>query len=174
MTGATKEAIFMRGGGSTNRDVTLDGNHLHGNGSTSANGGIYIGRDNPRTWAFNNLIRANGRNGVLIDCGVENAPKYFVNNTIVQNGFNGLFVGDSLKDEIFLVNNLIVGNGTSAGTTGGRFGVLRESTAPGTGPGTRAIIILRNNMFYKNTGGDIGNVIQTLDRDRRSTPATGI
>jgi hypothetical protein len=163
MTGATKEAIFMRGGGSTNRDVTLDSNDLHANGSASANGGIYIGRDNPRTWAFNNLIRANGRNGVLIDCGVENAPKYFVNNTIVQNGFNGLFVGDSLKDEIYLANNVIVGNGTSAGTTGGRFGVLRESTAPGTGPGTRTIIILRNNLFYGNTGGDIGNVIQTLD-----------
>ena len=75
-------------------------------GSAATNGGIYIGRENPRTWVFNNLIRANGRNGVLIDCGVENAPKYFVNNTIVQNGFNGLFVGDSLKDEIFLVNNL--------------------------------------------------------------------
>jgi len=163
MTGATKEAIFMRGGGSGNRDVTLDSNHLHHNGSASANGGIYIGRENPRTWAFNNLIRANGRNGVLIDCGVENAPKYFVNNTIVQNGFNGLFVGDSLKDEIVLANNVIVGNGTSAGTTGGRFGVFRESTAPGTGPGTRTIIILRNNLFYQNTGGDIGNVIQTLD-----------
>ena len=112
---------------------------------------------------FNNLIRANGRNGVLIDCGVEIAPKYFVNNTIVQNGFNGLFVGDSLKDEIFLVNNLIADNGKAPGTTGGRFGLLRESTAPGTGPGTRQLMILRNNMFYTNTGNDIGNVIQTLD-----------
>jgi sugar lactone lactonase YvrE len=172
MTGATKEAIYIRGGSAGNRDVTLDGNHLYHNGSASAagiygsgatNGGIYIGRDNPRTWAFNNLIRANGRNGVLIDCGVENAPKYFVNNTIVQNGFNGLFVGDSLKDEIFLVNNLIADNGKAPGTTGGRFGLLRESTAPGTGPGTRGLMILLNNMFYTNTGNDIGNVIQTLD-----------
>jgi len=178
MTGATKEAIYIRGGSAGNRDVTLDGNHLHHNGSSlpledasakglygsgATNGGIYIGRDNPRTWAFNNLIHANGRNGVLIDCGVENAPKYFVNNTIVRNGFNGLFVGDSLKDEIFLVNNLIVDNGKAPGTTGGRFGLLRESSAPGTGPGTRQLMILLNNMFYKNAGGDIGNVIQTLD-----------
>lgn len=174
MTGATKEAIYIRGGGAGNRDVTLDGNHLHHNGSAAAggiygsaaaNGGIYIGRENPRTWVFNNLIRANGRNGVLIDCGVEKAPKYFVNNTIVQNGFNGLFVGDSLKDEIFLVNNLIADNGKAPGTTGGRFGLLRESTAPGTGPGTRGLMILLNNMFYKNTGNDIGNVIQTLDAE---------
>jgi hypothetical protein len=112
---------------------------------------------------FNNLIRANGRNGVLVDCGVQNAPKYFVNNTIAHNGFNGVFVGDSLEDEIFLVNNLIVGNGTAAGTTGGRFGVFREPVAPGTGPGTRTIMILRNNLLYGNAGGDIGNIIQTLD-----------
>jgi sugar lactone lactonase YvrE len=172
MTGATKEAIFIRGGSAGNRDVTLEGNRLYHNGSASAagiygstatNGGIYIGRENPRTWVVNNLIRANGRNGVLIDCGVEAAPKYFVNNTIVQNGFNGLFVGDSLKDEIFLVNNLIADNGKAPGTTGGRFGLLRESTAPGTGPGTRGLMILLNNMFYTSTGNDIGNVIQTLD-----------
>lgn len=163
LTGATREAIYIRGGGATNRDLDIDGNDLHHNGSASANGGIYIGRENPRTWVFNNVIRSNGRNGVLVDCGLANAPKYFVNNTIVQNGFNGLFLGDALKDEIFLVNNLIAANGTAAGTTGGRFGVLRESTAPGTGPGARGILILRRNLFYANVGGDIGNVIQTLD-----------
>ena len=64
-----------------------------------------------------------------------------------------------------LVNNLIADNGKAPGTTGGRFGLPRESTAPGTGPGTRQLMILRSNMFYGNNdiGNDIGNVIQTLD-----------
>ena len=53
----------------------------------------------------------------------------------MQNGFNGLFVGDSQQDEIFLVNNLIADNGKAPGTTGGRFGLLRESAAPGPVPG---------------------------------------
>lgn len=41
--------------------------------------------------------------------------------------------------------------------------MLRESGAPATGPGRRATVFLRSNMFYRNTGGDIGNVVQTLD-----------
>lgn len=122
----------------------------------------YIGRDNPRIRVVNNLIRDNGRNGVFVECGVQNAPKYFVNNTVVRNGFNGLFIGDAKKDEAFLIN-LIVGNGTAPGVTGGRFGILRESAAPAAGPGYRATIYLRNNVFYRNRAGDIGNVVQTLD-----------
>ena len=83
----------------------------------------------------NNLIRANGRNGVLIDCGVEKAPKYFVNNTIVQNGYNGLFVGDSLKDEIFLVNNLIADNGKAPARRAAASGCCANPRRPGPVPG---------------------------------------
>jgi len=170
LTGATREAIMVRA--ALSRDVTVDGNDVHHNGSAQASGGIYIGRDNPRVWVVNNLIRENGRNGVFAECGVQSAPKYFVNNTVVRNGFNGFFVGDAMKDEAFLVNNLIAGNGTAPGVTGGRFGVFRESAAPATGPGFRTTVYLRNNMFYGNAGGDIGNVVQTLDAaddDNRTT-----
>ncbi len=161
LTGATREAIVVRA--KLSRDIALDGNDIHHNGNANTSGGIYLGRDNPRVWVVNNLIRNNGRNGVFVECGVLNAPKYFVNNTVVQNGFNGFFIGDAKKDEAFLVNNLIVGNGTAPGVTGGRFGVLRESAAPAAGPGYRATIHLRHNVFYRNAAGDIGNVVQTLD-----------
>jgi hypothetical protein len=50
LTGATREAIYVRGGlSSTSRDITLDGNLIHHNGSMSASGGIFVGRENPRT-----------------------------------------------------------------------------------------------------------------------------
>jgi hypothetical protein len=172
VTGGTQEAIVIRA--KLSRDVVLDGNDIHHNGSAGSSGGIYIARDNPRIRVVNNLIRNNGKNGVFVECGVQNSPKYFVNNTVVQNGHNGFFLGDARKDEIFLVNNLIAGNGVASGVTGGRFGVLRESAAPATGPGYRGTIHLRHNVFYRNAAGDIGNVIQTLDAaDHGNLTTTG-
>jgi hypothetical protein len=173
LTGASREGIFLRGGAElANSDITVDSNDIHDNGSgnpawnqSSTNGGVFIGRNNPGTWLVNNRIVRNGRNGLVIEGGsAADTPKYIVNNTIGFNGWNGLSIARS--EGVFLVNNLVIGNGYDIGTTGGRFGLKRESVAPGAGPGKRGLITLLHNMFYghgEDGRYDIDNVVQTLD-----------
>ena len=155
LAGSSREAIALRGDVTPrNQDVNIEGNDIHNNGTASDSGGIYIGVSNPRTWVFNNLIRSNGQNGLLVD-SPDTDPTYIVNNTIFGNDWNGIQRNASANT--VLVNNLIVGNGVALGTTGGRWGLLQSST------GTAATITLKNNMFYKNTQGDISTPAQTLD-----------
>jgi Pectinesterase len=63
VTGASRDGVHVRGGGAANRDITLDSHHLHHNGSASGGSGIFVGRENPRTWVVNNL-----------DSGTERVP----------------------------------------------------------------------------------------------------
>lgn len=157
ITGSTQEAVFLSGGGSTNQDVTIDSNNIHNNGSGSANGGVGIGEGNIRTNVVNNLISNNGRNGIALGAGGSTSagkPKYIANNTIIQNGFNG--ISTPSQEDVYLINNLIVANGTASGTTGGRLGV---NTVNAANASTKFLV---NNMFYNNTGGDI-DITGTLD-----------
>ncbi len=145
LVGATVSAIFLDGGSNTNRRITIDSNDIHGSGSNSAGVGIASGNDN--TWVVNNLIRNNGENGIGL--GVTGStssgnPKYIVNNTIYQNGNNGITT--PAQEDLFVINNLIVGNGTASGSTNGRFGLNTFNTAA---PQRQVLI---NNMFYKNGG----------------------
>ncbi len=102
----------------------------------------------PGTLIVNNLIYANGRNGIsFIDA--DGGPHYIINNTIHGNQWNGVDV--ARNHTITLANNIINNNGTASGTTGGRFGVRREgSTSP-----QPAGIKLLNNLICGNTQGQV-------------------
>jgi hypothetical protein len=166
VTGATEAAIRLAGGEDASGDITVEANDIHNNASAAADGGIAIGPDNRRTWIVNNLIRNNGRNGVVVErCGPGSCAAYIVNNTIFGNGWNGVDIGRDA--EAYAINNLVVGNGTDPGAAGGRFGLRRETVR---GEGRPDAVVLKNNIFYGNGGGragrqhsDIGNAIQLLD-----------
>ena len=64
ITGTGAQAIFMMGGNNGNQGIHIERNRIFGNGSGSCDGGITIARGNPDTLIANNLIYANGRNGI--------------------------------------------------------------------------------------------------------------
>jgi hypothetical protein len=154
ITGTGGQAISLLGGINQNQDIHIELNRIFANGSSSCDGGITVNRGNPSTLIVNNLIYANGRNGLsFIDA--DGGPHYLINNTIYGNQWNGVDV--ARNHTITLANNIINNNGTAAGTTGGRFGVRREgSTAP-----QPAGIKLLNNLICGNTQGEIS--VQVLD-----------
>ena len=148
ITGAGGQAISLLGGNNQNQAIHLERLRIFGNGSGSCDGGITIARGNPGTLILNSLIDANGRNGIsTIDA--DGGPHYLIGNTIHGNQWSGISVTRS--HEAYLVNNAITGNGTAAGSTGGRFGVTRESsTTPNLGG-----IHLLNNLICGNRLGEI-------------------
>ncbi len=173
------EAFVLRGlgGDNANRDVVLDSNDAHGNGAGSNLGAITVGQGSARTWVVNNLVRDNAGNGILVEG--SGAPGddavYVVNNTVLRNGHNGLRV--TRKRLVYLVNNLVVGNGTaeakgsgnnlSSGVDAGRFGLYREGQG---GQGVLEATVLLHNMFYRNgvghpsgIGGDVANITQVFE-----------
>ena len=152
ITNSPRDAIVLSGGSASNTNITIDSNLIHDNG-TAVNGGIGISTTNQNTWIVNNLIRNSGQDGVSLASGSGN--NYLVNNTIVQNGWNG--VTRAATSVTFLINNLIVANGTESGTTGGRYGLAQSSA------GTADSITLINNVFYKNTTGDMQTPAQQID-----------
>jgi len=167
LTGATREAVFIRGGLSmTNRNISVIATEITGNGSPSTNGGIFIGRENPDTLVDGNTIHRNFRNALEIEGDIyknpTNSPKVITNNLICKNGWSGVYSGRTFTDVITLLDNDIHCNGTATGSTGGRFGVFRQAVAPKSGAGFRQNIILDGNEICSNTGGDIANVNQTL------------
>ncbi len=154
ITGTGGQAISLLGGNNQNQDIHIELNRIFGNGSSSCDGGITVARGNPGTLIVNNLIHANGRNGItFIDA--DGGPHYVINNTIYANQWNGLDV--ARNHTITLANNIINNNGTAPGTTGGRFGVRRESS---TNPQLAGIKLL-NNLVCGNTQGQIST--QVLD-----------
>ena len=64
ITGTGSQAISLLGGNNQNQDIHIELNRIFGNGSSSCDGGITVARGNPRTLIVNNLIHANGRNGI--------------------------------------------------------------------------------------------------------------
>ncbi|MBI5343664.1 MAG: right-handed parallel beta-helix repeat-containing protein, partial [Deltaproteobacteria bacterium] len=176
--------------GNSNWDITVDGNILFGIGTPAAAGsaGISVGSGNLRTWIVNNLIRDNARGGIDLSNG--SGPSYIVNNTIHQNGWNGITraSGSGSNAVAFLINNLIVGNGTASDVAWGRWGIYQSGT------GNAAMATLKNNMFFNNgvytagvltSGGDISaaGILYADDVDNYTTngrasspssPTTGI
>lgn len=155
ITGAGGAAIALAGGGDRNLAVHIERNRIMGNGGTGCDGGITIGAGNVGTLIVNNLVFANGRNGIATLDG-EGGPHTLVQNTIHGNGWNGV---SATRSHVFLLlNNAITGNGTHAGATGGRVGVRRE-TAP-----LPLAIVLRNNLICGNRLGEIaGPVLDGTD-----------
>ena len=155
VTGAGGAAIALAGGGDRNVAVHIERNQIAGNGGTGCDGGITIGAGNVGTLIVNNLVLANGRNGIATLDG-EGGPHTLVQNTIHGNGWNGI---SATRSHVFLlINNAITGNGVQTGSTGGRVGVRRE-TAP-----LPLAIVLRNNLICGNRLGEIaGPVLDGVD-----------
>ena len=114
------------GGNNGNQEIHIELNRIFGNGSSSCNGGITIARGNPGTLIVNNLIYANGRNAITFE-DADGGPHYVINNTIYGNQWNGIEV--ARNHTVTIANNIINKNGTASGSTGGRFGVKRESSS---------------------------------------------
>lgn len=148
ISGTGGQAIELMGGNNQNQAIHIERNRIFGNGSSECNGGITIARGNPDTLIVNNLIYGNGRNGITtIDA--DGGPHYIVENAIHANQWSGVRVARS--HDVFIVNNIITQNGTAAGSTGGRFGVSRESS---TTPQPQGIHFL-NNLICGNRLGEI-------------------
>ncbi len=157
ITGTGAQAISMMGGNNANQDIHIELNRIFGNGSSSCNGGITIARGNPGTMIVNNLIYSNGRNGIAFE-DAEGGPHYIINDTIYGNQWNGIDV--TRNHVVTIANNIINKNGTASGSTGGRFGVKRESSNSPQPAGIK----LRNNLVCGNTLGEInGPVLDTTD-----------
>ena len=144
------------------RKSTISNSEIYGAGADGS--GFEVAQGNSIS-ILRCSIHNNGRNGVMfIDS--TGGPHLLEANQIYRNGWNGVRV--ARQHEITLRQNNIRDNGTASGTTGGRFGILRERT-PSTGlPGT---IVLTNNSVVNNRGPastgesslDLGNFDQILD-----------
>lgn len=155
ITGAGGAAIALAGGADRNVGVDIERNRIVGNGGTGCDGGITIGAGNVGTLIVNNLVLANGRNGITTLDG-EGGPHTLVQNTIHGNGWNG--VSASRSHVFLLINNAITGNGTHTGSTGGRVGVRRETAL------LPLAVLLRNNLICGNRLGEIaGPVLDGVD-----------
>jgi parallel beta helix pectate lyase-like protein len=157
ITGAGGAGIALLGGANQNVSIRIERNRIVGNGGPGCDGGIIIAAGNVGTLILNNLILANGRNGIATLDG-EGGPHTIVQNTIHGNGWNG--VSATRAHVLLLANNAITGNGTQTGSTDGRVGVRREA---GAGL-TAAAIVLRNNLVCGNRLGELaGPVLDGID-----------
>jgi hypothetical protein len=162
VTGAGGQAISLLGGNKQNQAVHIERNRIFGNGSASCSGGITLARGNPDTLIVNNVIYGNGRNGIATtDAG--GGPHDVIGNTIHGHGWSGVSV--SRDHQVLLANNAITGNGTDPGSTGGRFGVNRESA----GSPQPAGIQLLNNLICGNRLGELsGPILDGTDGGNRT------
>ncbi|HEY7319251.1 MAG TPA: Ig-like domain-containing protein, partial [Candidatus Binatia bacterium] len=157
ITGTGGQAISLMGGNNGNQEIHIELNRIFGNGSGSCNGGITIARGNPGTLIVNNLLYANGRNAISFE-DADGGPHYVINNTVYGNQWNAIDV--ARNHTVTIANNIINKNGTASGSTGGRFGVRRESSSNPQPAGIK----LRNNLVCGNTLGEInGPVLDTTD-----------
>ena len=172
--GSGANGVTLMGGNNDNSDVTITNCDIHGAGNSYS--GIKAARGNPNTTIIGNHIHHNGRNGIVF-IDAAGGPHFITNNIIEANGWNGVKV--ARQHEITLTGNTITANGTRSGTTGGRYGVLRERT---TGTGWPEGITLINNVITDNNGTvqtgkssiDLGNYDQMLDEtDSGNTTTSG-
>jgi parallel beta helix pectate lyase-like protein/Big-like domain-containing protein len=151
VTGAGGAGIAL-GSSGQNVSVRLERNRIVGNGGPGCEGGITIAGGNLGTVIVNNLIIANGRNGIATT-DPEGGLHVVVQNTIHGNGGNGVSI--SRTHALLLVNNAITANGSLSGSAGGRVGVWRDAAA-GALP---AAVTLRNNLICGNRLGEIAGVV---------------
>ncbi|HEX5605915.1 MAG TPA: right-handed parallel beta-helix repeat-containing protein, partial [Candidatus Binatia bacterium] len=154
ITGTGGQAISLLGGNNQNQDIHIELNRIFANGSSSCNGGITVARGNLGTLIVNNLLYGNGRNAITF-MDADGGPHYVINNTIWGNQWNGIEV--ARNHIVTLANNIVNNNGTASGTTGGRFGVIRESSNTPQPAGIK----LLNNFVCGNAQGQIS--AQVLD-----------
>jgi Right handed beta helix region len=159
ITAAGGAGIALLGGSSQNAAIRIERNRIVGNGGPGCDGGsgITIAGGNAGTLILNNIIVANGRNGIAT-LDPEGGPHTVVQNTIHGNGWNGLSA--TRAHVLLLANNTVTGNGTQSGSTGGRVGIRREA-----GAGLpAATIVLRNNLVCGNRLGELaGPVLDGID-----------
>src|SRR5262249_12351565 len=94
----------------------------------------------------------------------DGGPHYVISNTISRNQWNGIEVARS--HIVTIANNIITNNGIASGTTGGRFGVLRESS---TTPQPAGIKLL-NNLICGNTLAQISTKVLDSTDSSNFTP----
>lgn len=160
ITGFGGHGIALQGGNNGNVGIHIERNRIVGNatgGGDSCTGGITVARGNPGTVIANNLIYANGRHGIAT-MDADGGPHFVVGNTIHANGWSGVRV--TRNHEIFLVNNAVTGNGTAAGSTGGRFGVSRE---PSVSPRPADVHLLANLVCGNRLGEIDGPALDASD-----------
>jgi Periplasmic copper-binding protein (NosD) len=157
ITGSGGQAVALMGGNNGNQAIHLERLRIFGNGSSSCDGGITVNRDNPGTVIANSLIYGNGRNGITF-LDADGGPHYLIGNTIHGNAWSGVNV--ARNHATWLINNAITGNGIAAGSTGGRFGVVRESS---TSPQPAGIHLL-NNLICGNRLGETARTPITSHR----------
>ena len=169
--GTGNHGITLLGGENRNRQVVINGNLIHGAGPRQA--GIFVARGNAQIAISGNTISRNDRDGIVF-AETAGGPHALRNNTIVANGWNGVEV--ARRHTVVLEANVITGNGTAGGSTGGRYGVLRERD--NSGAGDPAGIKLVDNTITCNNGREVarqstkelGNYDQALDAaDSRNT-----
>lgn len=162
ITEAGGQAISLLGGNNQNYAIHIERNRIVDNGRDACDGGITIARGNAETLIANNLIYNNGRNGInFID--EIGGPHYLIGNTIYLNGWNGVWV--ARDHTTHLVNNLITHNGQAEGSTGGRFGVVRETWTTPNPAGMQ----LRQNLICGNRLGQFnGPVLDSTDSGNRT------
>ena len=119
------QGIVLRGRGRSNEAIHLEQNRIFSSGNRACSGGVSILRGNASTVVANNLIYANGRQGVYV-ADQSGGPQYIVSNTIVGNGWDGVYVARG--QAVRLVNNLILANGQDRQRRGARYGVRRRGT----------------------------------------------
>jgi len=149
LSGATTDALILEGGADANRRITIAENDVHNNGDAFGSG-IVVRRGNAATWIVDNTIRQNARVGISIEASGGPAGRTFItNNTVFGNGWSGIDLARSA--DVALVNNLVVGNGTRSGRTGGRWGISCDDT-----PAVRSALVLLHNVLYSNAGDGTG------------------
>jgi parallel beta-helix repeat protein len=171
-SGSSEHGVTLMGGINDNESVTIANCEIFG--ADNDYSGISVARGNPNFTVSNCRIHDNGRNGVLF-IDATGGPHFLTGNTIEANGWNGVRV--ARQHEITLTGNIISNNGTKPGTTGGRYGLLRERV---TGTGLPEGITLIDNAILNNKGPivsgksslDLGNYDQILDETDNGNTTT--
>lgn len=153
IAGGKRQALTLAGGPKkSNAAIHIERNRILGNGTCK--GGLFIGKDNGMTLVANNLIYGNSQYGVNVQQG-GGGPHYLIGNAIHGNGRSGVYIG---KDqEVWLVNNLITGNGTDpkkAARDG--FGVNRKVPKAKALP---ELAVLLHNLICGNAGGELNGTM---------------
>ena len=167
ISGAGLRGVVLRGGARQNKGIRLERNKLYRGSTKECSGGIDVGRGNPETVIANNILYANGRNGLRFR-DATGGSYLVVENTIVRSGWNGIYITRAAKARIW--NNIIAYNGTAPGVQGnGRYGLKRQLISS---PRPQDVD-LRNNLICGNTLGEIaGPVLDGADAANQTPTGT--
>ena len=192
ITGFRGPAIRLDGGPRENRSIRIERNRIFDNGGNNCNGGIVIEKGSPDTLVVNNLIYANGGNGIDVAKGPGRGrgvpestrdrratirgraeglrlggPHFLIQNTIHGNGGHGIALSQGQR--VILANNAVTSNGRREG-----YGIFRE----GARDSRDSTISVRNNLICGNAQGEVSGPVLVGDHVDNLTPtgaeATGV